>query len=318
MPFHTWCFEAFIRLSRKRLGRIDVNGLMDWRAYQHNAHRQSRQPGQSAWQATERDAFECIPRDSNVRKDQEQWWHHRNGNEYLGANAVLVPELPGILDAATTPVDGSDSVFDLTQQDVEPRNPDNHDPFRHLSLELCLEVLEYLDGQSIASLRLASRAFRQLPQSSFYRLIRRELPYLWEAAQDIEGDPSPYFWRFYTSRDLSKYIEDPERPEQKDYHDEIDLYRRVIKQEMPELYDDWVDAEPSIRQILGGPSWPPPVREEERLRKGNANWFRVYVDITNGLRKGNLKGLKNRQRVWSDVNFIIDKIIEAREAGHMA
>lgn len=318
MPFHPWCFEIFIRLSRQRFGRVDVDGLMDWRDHQHGVADRLRTFERWGPRHTEPDAFDCIPRHEDVKRSQDQEWRHVRGCEYLAANPVLVPNLSEILHAAIEPgVDGQDGVFQLTERDMEMRDSNPSDLFLKLSSELRLGILEHLDGASIASLRLSSRAFRQLPQTLFYMLLRHEFPSLWEAAQNIEGDQSSYFWSRIRAREIAPYIDNRDDPAQRDFHDDIDQFRTAIREEMPEMYDDWLAAEPNYQTYLNAPPWPPSMPEQTRLRKGQTNWHRVYVSLNKELGKGELKGLKNRERIWKDVSRIVEKISECREEGHI-
>lgn len=57
------------------------------------------------------------------------------------------------------------------------------DPFSSLPTELALMVLSYLPSPSIASLRLSSRTFRQIPIIVFRSLIQQDFPWLWEIEQ---------------------------------------------------------------------------------------------------------------------------------------
>jgi hypothetical protein len=240
MPFHPWCFEIFIRLSRQLLGRIDVDGLMDWRNYQNRISSNNyRDPNRV------KNAEECIPRDPDVRKCRQQFWQHFPNLEYLAANPVLIPNLPTILHSvrisSSLGLSEHSGAFDLGDDDLRYRISANSDPFSTLPSELRWAILDPLDPVSIASLRIASRAFRQLPQWLFYRLLRREFPSLWEISTSSNGDSSPYFWTAPTAREIEDYVDNPEGPTaaQEGFFNSIALYRRVIREELPELYDDW-------------------------------------------------------------------------------
>lgn len=54
------------------------------------------------------------------------------------------------------------------------------DAFTKVPAELKNILLSYLSSEDIASLRLASRSFRQLPKTLFRQLVRDELPWFWE------------------------------------------------------------------------------------------------------------------------------------------
>lgn len=47
-------------------------------------------------------------------------------------------------------------------------------------------IIGFLGSIDITSLRAASRAFTHFPNSVGYRLIREEMPWLWEAWDEFE------------------------------------------------------------------------------------------------------------------------------------
>jgi hypothetical protein len=271
----------------------------------------------------EKNARDCIPRDPDLENCRGQWWPHTPDLEYLAANPVHIPGLPTILQSvritSSHGLGEQVGAFDITEKDLRYRNSPESDPFSDLPSELRWAILDLLDPLSIASLRLTSRAFRQLPQWVFYRLLRREFPSLWEISQSSDGDPSPYFWNALKAREIEDYIDNPEGPTaaQKEFFENIELYRRVILQDMPELYNAWVKAEPSYREYANQPPWPPAVTGYLKLERGAADWYRLYCRLVKELKKGELKGLKNRERIWKDVTFIMDKIVKCRDEGYI-
>lgn len=291
MPFHTACFDIFSRLSRQRFGRVNLNYLMEW------------------WGlgGSEED-FEKRNNHEDVKKGQEQCWDHSPGAEYLAANPLYVPGLPSILHTAIrddprfSPQQGTFAVADAHHSLVNPS-----DRFQTLSQELKLMIVDRLDSQDIANLRLSSRAFRQLPLALFYRLIRREMPWLFEV-----WDPEPpLFWTALTEKDISA----EEEKWQSTMSNKVHYYRDVIHDEMPELWNDWVAAEPEKEQLC---LWRK--RALEKVSKNHVSlpqekidWYQLYY----GIRKhwNDLKGLQNRERIWKEVGDIVNQIAEYRDQG---
>jgi hypothetical protein len=317
MPFHPWCMEIFIRLSFQHFGRIDFDGLMDWRNYQIRL-------SQQVFQYDSPYGFGSIPRDPDLNKCRQQWWDHYEGHEYIASNPVCVPGLADILRAAVLEPDTTSSeqrgVYDLSDKDLSYRSSPRNDIFTSLPSEVHFLIVEHLDPTSIASLRGSSRAFRQLPQWLFHKLLRRKLPSLWEASASSNDNASPYFWTALVAREVENYAGNPLEPTkaQQDFHTQIDTYRHIIKEEMPELYDDWIAAEPTYYEFTGARPWPPEPPEHVMLKRRETDWYQLYCGLSRELRNGKLKGLTNRERIWKDVSFIVDEIAKCRDMGHIA
>jgi hypothetical protein len=104
------------------------------------------------------------------------------GHEYLVANSVFVPTLKPILKSAVSDgpgFGGQKSPFkSRTRQ--EPSSVSG-DPFIGFAVEIILNVIDFIGSSEIAALRLSSRAFTRLPISLWHRLIKDEMPRLYEA-----------------------------------------------------------------------------------------------------------------------------------------
>ncbi|KAG4261317.1 hypothetical protein FPRO03_11868 [Fusarium proliferatum] len=157
MPFHPTCFEVFKRASIYRYGFVNVKALVSW--------------------AQERAAPSMrLPEHAAVKRARQMQWMHHAGDEFLAANPCFIPGLQDIIDS----VQNIYSPDDICS-DAAPPALNSTDMFSKLPQEIKLEILLQLDSWDIASLRLSSRAFRHLPQSLFYQLTLRELPWLYEA-----------------------------------------------------------------------------------------------------------------------------------------
>lgn len=157
------------------------------------------------------------------------------------------------------------------------------DSFSQLPQELKNMVLLHLPSPDIASLRLASRSFRQLPKSLFKRLILGEMPWFWEI-DDIEEQDFAYWRRWVVKgygEDLSRL---PAIPSQG-----IDppAYKKQRK---------------FARDLMGG------VKRE-------INWLRVHEELKI-LQRGML-GVRNRVRVWRAVEEVVSRIGTLRDTQPM-
>ncbi|CAI6338064.1 unnamed protein product [Periconia digitata] len=283
IPFHPACFDIFSRLSRKRFGYINFEALGNWCFDQHD------------WDSVESN-------DKNVKKCSDQWWNHRDGCEYLAANPLFIPDLAPILrgvvqdDENFSPQNGSFNV------PPNYHDGDGDDVFNTLPLEIRLQTLSYLSSSDIANLRLVSHTFRQLPIFLWRDLLKAEIPWLWE----VWSDDVPFIWATTTNEAIVEHrkIEEETRVWR-------DNARTIIKQEMPEIYDEW---DQDVAKLLSErPGFleagrADAMNEMVRLPIGKTNWFQLYTEITRNWKS--LKGLQNRKRIWIDVEKIVDELIE--------
>ncbi|KAN0107848.1 hypothetical protein V8E51_007590 [Hyaloscypha variabilis] len=294
MPFHPTCFDIFMRLSRRHLGKIDVHGLMEWR------NSKFADAGRS---------FSCDP---NVEKGREQWWAHHAGSEYLAANPLYIPGLRSIFEVARTvdssfsPRNSAFSPLPATSSILREIGAVTEDPFLALPQELREHIVDHLDSQEIVALRLASRAFHELPISLWYKLLRREMPWLWE----VYSDHKPSFWTALEVLDLKREAKAKEA-----WTEKMDLKRYFISCEMPEILGEWEKDQPRFAGIEA-------VGKAHRMAEGvgkmvereGTNWYLLYK----GIRMAKLKGLRNRERIWRDIGKIVEQIRILREEGKIA
>ena len=136
-----------------------------------------------------------IPRTRGVILARQQSWHHEPGFEYLAANPVNLPGLPAMLKSSQSRFGGSSQkMFGPEVEDaqideaLEGFSAGSADPFRSIPTEITSMVLEYLSSKDIASLRLATRAFRQIPHLHFRRLLLEDMPWMWEVEEIRTGE----------------------------------------------------------------------------------------------------------------------------------
>lgn len=112
-------------------------------------------------------------------KCSDQWWTHLSGTKMLVVNPVFIPRLSQILQNASTTdaVDPSTGVF----QPRERRHfSDECDTFRHLPREVLYLIIADLTPKDVANFQLVFCQFEQLPQSFFYHLLLKDMPWLRE------------------------------------------------------------------------------------------------------------------------------------------
>ena len=137
------------------------------------------------------------------------------------------------------------------------------------------------------------------------------MPWLWEVWDP--ATPSS-FWALTSVSALAK-----EKMRREDVARELQEQHTVIKEEMPEILEAWwrehrVEDKPyrlCPPDFLLEPEEPP----KTALSEENINWCRVYYKISNEWL--DLPGLHNRQRIWRDVEKILERIRKLRDEGRI-
>ncbi|ORY02549.1 hypothetical protein BCR34DRAFT_437902, partial [Clohesyomyces aquaticus] len=259
MPFHPSCFEVFKRVSLLSIGKVDIGGLTGWWLLEATSYE-----------------FENFPRNPDVDECAQQEWEHHKGTAYLVANSLYVPKLRDIF-AHVVEVGPDFNPRDGAFNPLTTMDPDGSvDPFQLLPAEIRVEILDHLPSKDIASLRLSSRAFNQMPVRYFQKLILREMPWLWEAWPSVTNpNRTPYsIWASLT---------------------ESNALDEALPAEIQALKDAH-DLEISRNEDLT-PFYLPP---------GKTNYFLLYTLITRHWKE--LRGLQNRKRIWTDCEEILRRI----------
>ncbi|KAJ5371566.1 Major facilitator superfamily domain general substrate transporter [Penicillium concentricum] len=278
MPFHPWCFDIFCRQSKVQFQRVNVAGLMTWR----NAEFDYK-------------AFGSFPRAKEVTSSRHQWWEHVPGSEYLVANPLYVPGLPEILLAAVKN-EGSPSshgsCYEIKSSQLVTNRPSasHHSQVDFLSSlpsEVQLMIIGHLESSDVISLGLTSRAFTQLPDSVWYGLVRKEMPWLWEAWEESECIHSPSPWTILTTDEVKCVV-----TARRDYA------RALIEDSYTK---DAAEKAAEHRFVL-----PTTIPNQVKLARVNTDWRHVFMQIRRNWEE--LKGLRNRQRIWGDVEEVMRRI----------
>jgi hypothetical protein len=188
--FHPYCLETYRRVLELRIRGADLSDVADWIA---------RRGNEIPYHDSE------PPRHPAVDRGTERWWIHNAGDEFLVADPLHIPGLSALFEAAKRPQSKFDAQSSPFGERVEmPATP--RDSFDRLPKELRDMVIEHLGSKDIASLRVASRSFRHLPYTLWHRLIKKEMPWIWETWTDR---PYPYMSRT-TERELITHYETTE------------------------------------------------------------------------------------------------------------
>ncbi|KAH7419677.1 hypothetical protein BKA64DRAFT_23111 [Cadophora sp. MPI-SDFR-AT-0126] len=155
VPVHDACWKIFERVSKLRLGNVDLQGIM------------------ALWQrqACKTCGFQELPQDPNIKKCKGPWWTHYPGTEYLGVNPIDILAL--IVQLHSSNLDGLPGYHVV---DSSPSPEHQTDIFRLLPFELRMMILSRPSSKEISSLRQASRSFRYISKHRFLQLIHEEQP----------------------------------------------------------------------------------------------------------------------------------------------
>ncbi|CAH0053805.1 unnamed protein product [Clonostachys solani] len=294
MPFHPTCLEIFKRACLHRYGEVSIQALTDWFSLDATLDVMHRE----------------FPRDKAVRKGSSQYWDHWPGDEFLAANPCFVPSLESYLgkamargSAITNPHEAAVPIGDCSS------TSDGDDCFSRLPFEIRLELLIHLGPDDLAKLRLSSKAFRTLPQYFFRKLLQHNYPWVYEA-----WCTHPYsFWATKEARDVRE-IDEGWRHQREFLETRIQILKEEALQD-----SNNEDAIAAIREHLQQ-------KEAEyenifqsqpatHLPVSNTDWYRLFCDITKNRQR--INGLRNRERIWKDCNWILDRVEGYRAAGRL-
>ena len=174
------------------------------------------------------------------------------------------------------------------------------EPFAALSPEVHLQILELLSRRDAANLRLASPCFRQLPQSYFHHLVQSEMPWVWEI-ESLQPRHIDWYqlWCLLFAADGDGGMDEKEREwksklqRAKNGLVEIDLEQQG-KMYLDEDYASCLEV--AIERVN---------RETEaKIKEGyDSGIWSTRIDVHKVL-----KGLRNRRRIYGDVQEILRRI----------
>lgn len=215
--------------------------------------------------------------------------------------------------------DNDDEKFSLADSAFPPHQRPNElsvfgDVFLKLPREIVQEISMLLTPRDLSAVRLISSAFTQLPIFLWHRRVLEDFPFVYEAWCD---DVKPNFWTYLDPAQL--------RETEKERYDYMSVYidrRDIMREYEPDLVADWEANEPKVPPWHTTEEYDTTVRQRRRLENEKmepirlpyekTNWFQLYRDIAVNWK--DLKGLRNRARIWEDISLMVDKIKETREA----
>ncbi|KAL3452847.1 hypothetical protein BJX65DRAFT_264933 [Aspergillus insuetus] len=248
IPFHPWCLGMFLQQCRFRLDYLPINELV-W-MFLNPPH----------------EAIEWLMMKFFHSEEKSM----RGEGRRITKNPFSVSELRPLLERATA----TGLSFSVDDTPFKIRRDTTRDCFSKLPQELRLSLLENLRPGDIASLRLASRSFDYIPIFFWYRLLCRDMPWIWE----VWSDEPPYFWATVTYDDIRQnekegYEPKPGSKERVVLSHSIDVDKHLVEWTLPN----------------------PPLDKTD--------WYMLYRDIRRLYRRSEV--LQNRERIWQTQDRIL-------------
>lgn len=153
---------------------------------------------------------------------------------------------------------------------------------------------DHLDGKDVGNLRLASPAFRQLPQTYFKHLILREMPWVWEARSAADSTEGVMGW--YTLR-LALCSADGGARKDEEERTWLAKVRRAaytrVQDGLKKQGFEWGKPEYFKTFNERGPNYDEQAEKEISEAYASGRWPRRSAM--------EIKGLRDRRRVWEAV-----------------
>lgn len=164
--------------------------------------------------------------------------------------------------------------------------PTTRDVFSTLPVELRRAIAESLPRKDLANLRIASATFTELRQSYFHHLIKTEMPWVWEI-DALPADEVNWhgLWCKLSAADGSSYGDEKKRV----------WARRYLRT----LFDR------SAAGDLNREEAPAEVMRLFRILKQRGTWPDTKAT--------ELRGLRNRRRIYGDIERILTAIQDERD-----
>lgn len=275
MPFHPYCLEVYRRVSERRVGKVDVDGLATW------------------WDECQEGSI--IPMHAAVRRGRGEWWQHHAGDEFLAANPLQIPALGVLFKAASRP-QGSFNARSSPFAACSTALSHKSDMFGRLPEELRNIALSQLSSKDIANPRLASRTFRHLPITLWHDLMKKELPWIWEAWTD-----RPYPALACTTRNEFDRVENA-------LHSRLEALKAPKGDQQTAIGEARFEHKKRYAELLE--PW-----SVQRLHRLETDWYWLYCQINREWKR--IKGLQNRERIWKTLEFVVRRVDRPEEDVHV-
>ncbi|KAF5533012.1 hypothetical protein FMEXI_12095 [Fusarium mexicanum] len=315
LPVHSYCLDMFAKVSYHRLGRVDLDGIWQWREMQSDP----KSYGLNA------DDVSPHTEVAQGRKHCEDPWSHHTGSEWLAANPVEVPGLNDLLKTCF----GSNMPNDISLP--------SQARLLTLPTEIIFQLLSLLPASDLSAVAWTCRALRSHTQPLFKVCIMRDMDWFWELMEGAQYPASPD-WPATWDPCFPPGLSIPELPLGLEHENvEKELWAQIMADdpEMEALEKTAKAINDLRRETIYGPyraSKEASLREWEEFRDNVESWVR-YLPTSETRRAERidwvrvwqlfhptttpLAGARNRARIWGDCNRIVNYNNRLREQGEM-
>ncbi|CAG9942611.1 unnamed protein product [Clonostachys rosea f. rosea IK726] len=313
LPVHSYCLDIYAKLSYRRLGRVDLDGLWHWREIQSDPDSYGMAKGVQV-------------RRAEVERTRESWdqpWRHLAGDEWLAANPVEVPGVFRALEAC------------LCRTIPEDRGKQSGAYFLGLPTELLGLVLSFLDPSDLDTVAYSCRTLSECTQPIFRAFITKDMPWFWELFESSQYPTSPDRPSTWDPLCPAGLVPPPLPAGLESVEAEDALWAQIIAED-PEMENAANASKANNRlrreEILGPyrASQETLLHEWRSFRAGveawirrpqtgissekeNVNWRRIWR-LFNPTTT-HCSGVRNRARIWSDCEKIFDCVALAHQTG---
>lgn len=222
---------------------------------------------------------------------------YQRGTEYLAADPVHVPGLDGLIAKAS-----ERRTSDIALPFPKSGSP-TPDTFSILPVEIRRLITEVLPRKDLANLRIASQSFTEISQSYFHHLIKKEMPWVWEinnfSPDQVKQTNWLNLWLALSNADGGSCDDEKKRAWARTQ------YQPVLNRARAKLIRNERDA-----------------RSDEKVKAAETKAKVDLQKVFNGLvrcgvwkdcKKNELKGLRNRRRIWGQVERMVGVIGELQK-----
>ncbi|CAG9991801.1 unnamed protein product [Clonostachys byssicola] len=315
LPVHSYCLDVFAKASHRRLGRVDLDAIWQWREMQSDPESY----GLSA---------DDVSPHSEVARGRRHWgdpWSHHAGSEWLAANPVEVPGLNDLLESCL-----GISVPSDTSLPPQAR-------LLALPTEIIHQIFSFLPASDLTAVAWTCHTLRSQTQPLFKVYVITDMDWLWELIEGAQYPASPN-WPATWDPCFPPGLSIPELPLGLEPEEaEKELWAQIIADD-PEMeaVGRTVNALNDLcREAIYGPyraSKEALLRGWEEFRDNVESWIR-HLPASNTRRAEeidwarawqlfhptatSLAGVRNRARIWRDCNRILDYNDRLREQDEM-
>lgn len=305
----------FAKVSYQRLGRVDLDAIWHWREMQSCPE---------SYNLSEDDVLPC-PEVARARQGAGLWCH-QPGDEWLAANPVETPE--SYTSAASC----------FVSVDLEYTTQLSPACLLGLPAELIDHILSFLEEEELCQVAASCRRLRCHTQSFFKALAIEHLGWLWEIFEAEQYPTSPDWPATWDPCNPPGFAA-PDLPYDLPSEEQEEALWTQIVEDDPDMESVGNAAKAfnrSRREAILGPHrarTEQSIGEWREFRERVANWIcRLPLDKDRVVARGldwarlwrlfhpnttQIPGIRNRARIWTDCQRIVDYMVRLRNQGAM-